>query len=81
MTPSYERALMRGLFAVAAIALPLDAAHAYVGPGLGLGSLAVLLGIIGSVFLAIFAVVWYPIKRLMKKRKASTEAKEPPAED
>lgn len=48
-----------------------QAAHAYVGPGLGLGAIAVVLGVIGSVFLAIFAVFWYPIKRMLKKRKTS----------
>ena len=45
------------------------AAHAYVGPGLGAGTIGVILGIIGSIFIAIFAIVWYPLKRLLKKNK------------
>jgi preprotein translocase subunit SecF len=44
-------------------------AHAYVGPGLGAGTIGVILGIIGSIFIAIFAIVWYPLKRLLKKKK------------
>ena len=54
----------------ASLAMPFSAAHAYVGPGLGLGTLVVILGVIGSALLAIFGVVWYPIKRMLKKRKA-----------
>ena len=44
-------------------------ANAYVGPGLGAGTIGVILGIIGSIFIAIFAIVWYPLKRLLKKNK------------
>jgi hypothetical protein len=42
-------------------------AYAYVGPGLGLGALGVLLGILLSIFLAILGIFWYPIKRLIAK--------------
>lgn len=49
--------------------IPLSVAHAYIGPGLGAGTIGVILGIIGSLLLALFAVVWYPIKRLLKKIK------------
>ncbi len=46
-------------------------AHAYVGPGMGLGILGALLGGIMAVLLAIGGVFWYPIKRLLKKRKTT----------
>jgi hypothetical protein len=53
-----------------AIFYPLPA-YAYVGPGLGLGALGVILGILLSIFLAIVGIFWYPIKRLITKfRKA-----------
>ena len=58
--------------------LPLSAAQAYVGPGLSAGAIDVVLAVIGSVFLALFALVWYPLKRLMKKGKPAPEAKENP---
>lgn len=48
------------------------AALAYIGPGVGAGALAAVVGVIGSVFLAIFAVLYYPIKRLFKGRKGKT---------
>lgn len=44
-------------------------ANAYVGPGLGAGTLGVIIGIIGSIFIALFAIIWYPLKRLFKKKK------------
>ena len=46
--------------------LPLNA-YAYLGPGLGAGTVGAIFGVIGAIFLAIFAVVYYPIKRLLKK--------------
>lgn len=54
------------VFATAFLA-PIGSAQAYVGPGLGLGALSVVLGLISSVLLAIFAIVWYPVKRVLKK--------------
>ncbi len=54
-------------------------AQAYIGPGLGAGAIAAALGVIGSLFLAVFAVVYYPIKRMRKKRRAEAEAKDPTA--
>jgi len=50
------------------MALAATPAHAYVGPGLGVGVIAVVFGIIGSIFLAIVSVLWYPIKRLIGKK-------------
>ncbi|WP_299601541.1 hypothetical protein [uncultured Tateyamaria sp.] len=45
-------------------------AMAYIGPGMGAGAVAVVFGVIGSIFLAIFAVLYYPIKRTLKNRRA-----------
>jgi len=60
--------------ALAALIVPTQAA-AYIGPGMGAGAIAVVLGVLGSIFMAIVAVVYYPIKRLLKSRrpKAGTE--------
>jgi hypothetical protein len=43
-----------------------SAAHAYLGPGVGLAAVGAVLGLIGSVFLALAAFVWYPVKRVWK---------------
>ena len=53
--------------------LMLSAANAYVGPGLGLGAIGALFGAVMAFFLAIIGVVWYPIKRLLKKLKPARE--------
>lgn len=47
-----------------------SAALAYIGPGVGAGAIAAVLGVLGSILLAIVAVLYYPIKRLLKGRKA-----------
>ncbi len=49
--------------ALCALALPV---HAYVGPGLGLGAIGALFGILFAVLLAIVGIFWYPLKRLFK---------------
>ena len=49
--------------------LPWTSAHAYIGPGVGASTIAVVLGILGSIFFAFVGILWYPIKRLLKGRK------------
>lgn len=51
-------------------------AFAYVGPGIGAGTIAVVLGVLGSILLAVFAIVWYPLKRLLNRRKQRARARE-----
>lgn len=46
-------------------------AQAYIGPGLGAGTIGVILGLVGSVLIAVFAFFWYPIKRTFKKWTSS----------
>ncbi|NWJ52587.1 MAG: hypothetical protein HXX14_17145 [Bacteroidetes bacterium] len=47
---------------------------AYIGPGLGGGVIAAVLGVLASFFLALFAILWYPFKRLYQKiRKKSDD--------
>lgn len=77
-----RRSALRVSIAAAMALAPLASAHAYVGPGLGLGTLIVILGFIGSLFLAVFGVVWYPIKRALRKRRSQPddEASESPGD-
>ena len=44
-------------------------ASAYIGPGMGGGVIAAVLGVIGAVLLALFGILYYPIKRMLKNRK------------
>ncbi|MBB4020659.1 putative membrane protein [Confluentimicrobium naphthalenivorans] len=62
----------RRVLLLAALGFVPVAAQAYVGPGLGAGAIAAVLGVLGSIFLALFAVIYYPIKRMLKKRKKAT---------
>ena len=49
-------------------------ASAYIGPGMGGGVIAAILGVLGSILLAFFAVLYYPIKRMLNKKKDTAEA-------
>ena len=42
---------------------------AYLGPGIGIGILAATLGIIIAILAAIFGMIWFPVKKLLKKKK------------
>lgn len=56
-------------------------ALAYVGPGLGVGVIGAILGLIGMVILAVLGLFWYPIKRLFKKGQDDEKKDEDSAED
>ena len=42
---------------------------AYIGPGMGGGIIAAVLGVLGAILLALFGILYYPIKRMLKNRK------------
>ena len=54
-------------------------AHAYIGPGAGISAIGAALALVAAVFFAIVGFVWYPVKRLMKKRKAAEKVETPPS--
>jgi hypothetical protein len=49
--------------------LALTSVLGYIGPGLGGGVITAVLGFFTSIFLALFAIIWYPVKQLIKKIK------------
>ena len=49
---------------------------AYLGPGFGGGVILATIGIIVAIFAALFGLIWFPIKRLLKKRKEKQEKQE-----
>ena len=61
--------------------MSVSEAHAYVGPGLGLGAIGVLVGILLSVALAVVGLFWYPIKRVLRRLKAKRKPSVPPSTD
>lgn len=50
-------------------------AIAYVGPGAGLSAIGTVLALLGAILLAVFGFLWYPIKRLLAKRRERAEAR------
>jgi hypothetical protein len=57
----------RALIAFAAIVIA-DPALAYVGPGAGLTAIGTMVAVIAALVLAVVGFVWYPLKRMMRKR-------------
>jgi uncharacterized membrane protein len=53
-------------------------AFAYMGPGPTAGAIALVLGVLATIFFAFAAVLWYPVKRLLKQWKKPTPKKPPP---
>lgn len=44
-------------------------ASAYIGPGLGAGAVASVLGIASGLLMLAIGVIWYPLKRLVRYLK------------
>ena len=64
--------LLKPISCVIAITIP-GLLHAYVGPGVGLSAIGSVLAFIGAVFLLIVGFLWYPIKRLLKRKSKPEE--------
>jgi len=47
-------------------------AYAYLGPGGVVSGIGSLLALIAAVVVAAVGFVWFPIKRLLKRRKSTT---------
>jgi hypothetical protein len=52
-----------------------NTAFAYIGPGMTGGVFAATIGIIVAIFAALFGLIWFPVKRLLKKRKEKADLK------
>ena len=56
---------------VGTVCLIPSPAVAYLGPGGGLTAIGSLLALLAAVAFAICGFVWYPLKRLMRKKQQS----------
>jgi len=63
-----------GIFLLLLLPVPV---LAYIGPGAGISVLGSLLGILGTIVIAIGAILFWPIRKMMKRRKAAAAATEP----
>ena len=47
----------------------------YLGPGVGVGIIAATLGVIIAILAAIFGLIWFPIKKMLIKKKSNKNHK------
>ena len=47
-------------------------ALAYIGPGAGLGAIAVVVALIVGLLLLMVGLVWYPLKRMLKSKRGGS---------
>lgn len=70
--------MLKVLLTAAAVLLSTPA-MAYIGPGAGISVLGSLLGILATIVVAIAAIVMWPLRKVLKKRRqAAAAGKEPP---
>ena len=43
--------------------------YAYIGPGMGGGAIAAIVGFFAAILLGFWGILYYPIKRALKNRK------------
>ena len=60
---------MKKINLIIALLIISSPASAYIGPGMGGGVIAAVIGVLGAVLLALFGILYYPIKRMLKNRK------------
>ena len=59
------------------LGFPCHSAQAYIGPGVGAGVVATVLGVVSSIFLLLVGIIYYPIKRAVKMLKGKDKLSEP----
>ena len=50
-----------------ALVLSPASVQAYVGPGMGAGAVAAVLGVLAGLLMLVVGVVWYPLKKLARR--------------
>lgn len=50
-------------------------AMAYVGPGAGLSVFGAVVGLVGTLFLALLSYVWYPVRRLWRRMRRTSRSR------
>ena len=61
------------LLALSVLVMNTTTAIAYVGPGAGLSAIGSVLALLGAALLLIVGFVWYPVKRMLRKKKNKAE--------
>ena len=66
MISNLTKSLVVALVAIAVL-IPTEV-HAYIGPGAGISAIGSLLAVLAAVLLGIVGFVWYPVKRLLRRK-------------
>jgi len=66
--------MMKRIFIAVFAAVPL-LAHAYVGPGAGLGMIASLFAVVGAMLLSIVGLILWPWRMLKRHLQAKSAAR------
>lgn len=64
-----------------ALAAVTPSAMAYIGPGSGISVIGSLLGLLATVFIAVGAIVLFPVRRMLKKRNLEEAGESLDSED
>ena len=56
---------------------PSHSAQAYIGPGVGAGVVATVLGVVSSIVLLLVGIIYYPIKRAVTMLKGKDKLSKP----
>jgi hypothetical protein len=48
-------------------------AIAYVGPGAGIGALGAIIGIIAALFMSVFVIALWPIRKMLRRRRGTAQ--------
>ncbi len=62
------------LFVVASVIVLINVSpvFAYIGPGAGVSAIGSLLALVAVVIVAILGFLWFPVKRLLRSRRAAS---------
>ena len=66
---------LKKILLISILILIENTAFAYIGPGMTGGVIAATIGIIVAIFAAHFGLIWFPVKKLLKKRKEKADLK------
>jgi hypothetical protein len=79
MAPGDGRRILATALLITAL-LAAAPAWAYIGPGAGLSAIGSIVALFAAVGLAIVGFVWYPVKRLRRRRAEKNRKDDSPAE-
>ena len=60
---------MNKLILLSPLLLISNFSFAYIGPGMSGGVIAAVIGFLAAFILGLWSILYYPIKRMLKKRK------------